>query len=228
MKFRLSSAFGQMEEFRTKPHSGIDIAMPEGTRLRSLFDATVERVVDYGDANIGKGVILRLEDGTRAIYGHMNQTSVFVGEKINVGDTIGLSGNTGHSTGAHLHFGLWNDGKYIDPSEYAETLMEISGDAVTSAKLEGVRSALESIQFDGPLSWLLPKSLRESAREKTYDSIIGGLEGMMDVIVDLSYPVCLLGATISILAAIAGWEKGKQYTGLFMLSFVLIRFLLGG
>lgn len=224
MKFYLSSKFGQMEQFRTKPHSGIDIAMPEGTKLRSLFDATVEKVVDYGSENIGRGVILRLEDGTRAIYGHLSETSVFVGERIKVGDTLGLSGNTGHSTGAHLHFGLWN-GDYLDPSEYAEPLMALSGDEV---KLEGVRSVLEHIQFDGPLSRLLPSSVKDQVREKTYDTAIGILEGIRDVVIDISYPVCLTGAAVTILAAVVGWDKGKQYAGLFLLAYALIRLVLGG
>ncbi|MGD7051406.1 M23 family metallopeptidase [Sutcliffiella horikoshii] len=129
MKFKLSSEFGVMEQIRNgKPHTGIDLAMPEGTELRSIGEAVVERVVDYGSQNIGKGVILRLEDGTTAIYGHMSEIKVKVGQIIKEGETLGYSGNTGHSTGAHLHFGLKDQtGNFIDPTPLSSKLDSLSG-----------------------------------------------------------------------------------------------------
>ena len=122
MKFRVTSPYGAWEEIREHPHTGIDLAMPEGTPLRSIADAVVERVVDYGSYNIGKGVILRLPDGKEVIYGHMSKVTVYPGQHVSGGQLIGYSGNTGHSTGPHLHFGMKEDGHFIDPTPYIQYL----------------------------------------------------------------------------------------------------------
>jgi murein DD-endopeptidase MepM/ murein hydrolase activator NlpD len=117
MKFRLTGKFGELSPVRDfQPHSGIDLAMPEGTTLRSIADGVVDRVYD-GSGAIGKGLSVKLPDGTRTIYGHMNEVKAHVGEHVNAGEVIGLSGNTGNSTGAHLHFGMKDaSGHVIDPT----------------------------------------------------------------------------------------------------------------
>jgi hypothetical protein len=121
MKFVLTSKYGALEEVRNfKPHTGVDIRLPEGTELSAIQDAIVERVVDYGATNIGKGVILKLHDGSHAIYGHLSHINVKEGALVKAGQTIGLSGNTGHTTGAHLHFALKdNANHFVDPTNVA-------------------------------------------------------------------------------------------------------------
>lgn len=52
----------------------------------------------------------------------MSDVTVKVGDKLNYGDLIGYSGNTGHSTGPHLHFGIKDGNRFIDPSEYEKDL----------------------------------------------------------------------------------------------------------
>jgi hypothetical protein len=120
MIIRITSRFGEIDGVHKKPHTGIDLAMPEGTPLRSIDDGIIQKVVDYGDNNIGKGVIIQFEDGKQGIYGHLSEVKVKKGQIIHEGDIIGLSGNTGHSTGTHLHFGLKEDGHFIDPTPLAE------------------------------------------------------------------------------------------------------------
>jgi len=129
MKFRLSGAFGELSPVREgRKHTGIDIAMPEGTELRSICEGVVERVVDYGNNNIGKGVIIRSSDGNYHIYGHMSKIGVQKGTVLHEGSYIGLSGNTGHSTGPHLHFGIQApDGHFIDPTSCFDQLVAASG-----------------------------------------------------------------------------------------------------
>lgn len=128
MKFRLTSPYGELTEVRDHVHHGVDFAMPEGTTLRTITDGVIEKVVDYGNADLGKGVFLRNEDGTLSIYGHLNEVKVKVGEHLNAGDVVGLSGNTGHSTGPHLHFGMKApDGSWLDPTPIAEKVAEASG-----------------------------------------------------------------------------------------------------
>jgi len=115
--FQVSSPFGSIDSVHKTPHSGIDLVMEEGTKLYSPVDGIVERVVDYGNQNIGKGVIIKTNTGETIIMGHMSDTSTAeVGEELSRGEFVGLSGNTGHSTGAHLHLGMKDaNGNVINP-----------------------------------------------------------------------------------------------------------------
>lgn len=129
MKFTISSAFGELSPVRNgRIHHGIDLAMPTGTELRSLVEGTVEKIVDYGAKNIGKGVVIRGEDGNLYTYGHLEKILVEKGQHLHSADIIGLSGNSGHSTGPHLHFQIQKpDGTFLDPTPYAEKLDSMSG-----------------------------------------------------------------------------------------------------
>lgn len=122
MIVRITSKFGEISKVHPRPHTGIDLAYPEGTPLQSIGNAVVDRIVDYGNENVGKGVILRLADGKEVIYGHLSEIKVKVGQMVSDGQIIGLSGNTGHSTGPHLHLGLKENGQFIDPSPLVEKL----------------------------------------------------------------------------------------------------------
>jgi hypothetical protein len=126
MTYRISSRFLEQEPFRTHPHTGIDFVMPQGTPLRSIKDGIVERVVDFGSSNIGKGVFIKWQDGKTAIYGHLSKITVKQGDIVQAGDLIGYSGNTGYSTGAHLHFGVKEGGEYIDPSPYIDLIQNMN------------------------------------------------------------------------------------------------------
>jgi hypothetical protein len=128
MKFRLSGEFGELSPVRDfKPHSGIDIAMPEGTTLRAVGEGIVDRIYDGTDA-IGKGLSIKFDDGTRAIYGHMSDVKAKVGQHVDAGQIVGYSGNTGHSTAPHLHFGMKDaDGSLLDPTPMFDFVKEIDG-----------------------------------------------------------------------------------------------------
>jgi hypothetical protein len=129
MKFRLSGAFGELAPVRNHAHNGIDIPLPVGTELRSITDGVVERVVDYGNHNIGKGVIIRTDDGNFHIFGHMKEITVHKGQVVHEGSFLGVSGNTGHSTGPHLHFGIQApDGHFIDPTSQFGHVTSLVGD----------------------------------------------------------------------------------------------------
>jgi hypothetical protein len=223
MKFRLSSRFGVFEEVRNgREHHGIDLAMPENTTLRSIVDGVVERVVDYGNENLGKGVIIKLQDGTKAIYGHMNDISVKAGERLAAGDVIGLSGNTGHSTGAHLHFGLKAaDGSWIDPTPYAETLANISGEV-------GNGWTFLTTPLGAHIVDKVKSRAQEEATNLTTDVALGVLEGLRDVVLDLSFGIALIGGGLCILFKVAGWEGGYRWASILFVAHVLIRFILGG
>ncbi|MDF0531931.1 peptidoglycan DD-metalloendopeptidase family protein [Tsukamurella sp. 8F] len=95
-------------------HAGVDIAAPIGTPIVAVEDGTI---IDAGPAS-GFGLWVRLQaaDGTITVYGHVNTMTVSKGQKVMAGDEIATVGNRGNSTGPHLHFEVWKDGKTkIDP-----------------------------------------------------------------------------------------------------------------
>lgn len=75
------------------------------------------------------------------------------------------------------------------------------------------------LPFDGGIK----QHIRSQAREM----ILGVLEGVGDVIVDCAYSIALIGGGLSILFHLAGWEKGKRWTGILVLGYTLVKYLLG-
>ncbi|NNH68686.1 M23 family metallopeptidase [Nocardia uniformis] len=95
-------------------HYGVDIADTLGTPIHSAMGGTV---IEAGPAS-GFGLWVRVlqDDGTTAVYGHVNDMYVQAGQRVNAGDVIATVGNRGQSTGPHLHLEIWNpDGSKIDP-----------------------------------------------------------------------------------------------------------------
>nr|WP_093404980.1 M23 family metallopeptidase [Micromonospora sediminimaris] len=100
-------------------HAGIDFAMPAGTPVRAAFAGTVTKAGDVGDG-YGISVVIDHGNGYLTHYAHLSTARVSVGAKVSTGQTIGLEGSTGDSTGPHLHFEvhqgqMWNQ---IDPAPF--------------------------------------------------------------------------------------------------------------
>lgn len=95
-------------------HAGIDIANSIGTPILAVSDGVV---IDAGPtAGYGMWVKLRHADGTVTLYGHVNTTTVSVGQRVMAGDQIATMGNRGNSTGPHLHFEVLLGGtNRVDP-----------------------------------------------------------------------------------------------------------------
>jgi Peptidase family M23 len=208
MKFRITGEFNELSPVRNwQPHSGIDLATPEGTTLRALSDGIVDRVFD-GTGAIGKGLSIKFPDGTRAIYGHMNEVKARIGERVHAGDIIGLSGNTGNSTGAHLHFGLKDaSGNVLDPTPLAGKLAAITG---------------ANPNF-GVLGNLAAEGLRGKAADVTTEILLG----IIDAVKDLLLAGTLVGSAVLILLKVAGWRDGGRWAGVLLVANVLIKFLFG-
>lgn len=111
----ITTHFGDIDSVHPTPHKGVDFAVPEGTPIKSVVEGNVEIVKDEGNTSFGKSVRIRTGDGRLVIYGHLSSMDVHVGEHVDFGEVIGKSGNTGHSTGPHLHFQVNINGKPIDP-----------------------------------------------------------------------------------------------------------------
>lgn len=120
MKVTISARFGSVDSVHGSPHTGVDIAIPQGTPVHSIGGGEAH-LVNYGHENIGRGIIVHQTDGTEAIYGHLSTYKVHEGDYVSQGQTIGLSGSTGHSTGPHLHLGLKDNGHFVDPTSYADS-----------------------------------------------------------------------------------------------------------
>jgi Peptidase family M23 len=129
MKITITSRYGEMESFRTHPHTGIDLSYPKGTDVNSVHSGVVEKVVD-NVGNLGNGVIIKNDNGETSIYGHLNDISVQEGQRVDVNEVLGHSGNSGHvvgNGGYHLHYGEKLNGEFIDPSRHAEQLASVGG-----------------------------------------------------------------------------------------------------
>ena len=101
------------QEFHTG-HTGIDIAVPTGTSVKSTMDG---KVAYAGWNNQGYGNLVIVENGAyRTYYAHLSSIPVSVGDEVKAGTTIGLSGSTGNSTGPHLHYEIRKNGVAIDPA----------------------------------------------------------------------------------------------------------------
>lgn len=125
--FIITSGYGATDSSHQTPHTGIDLALSYGTDVLSPVSGYVSRVVDYGTQNIGKGVMIKLQNGQELIFGHLSRNDiVHVGDKVYVGMKIAESGSSGRSTGPHLHLGLKNvDGSFADPSFYERMFQKI-------------------------------------------------------------------------------------------------------
>jgi murein DD-endopeptidase MepM/ murein hydrolase activator NlpD len=115
---KITSKFGYRTDPKTgKPgefHNGIDLAVPSGTPIRSPMSGVVEAVLSGGAG--GNELIIRHINGYKTGYAHLSKQLVRKGDKVKQGDVIALSGNTGKSTGPHLHFTLTDgSGSKRDP-----------------------------------------------------------------------------------------------------------------
>lgn len=98
-------------------HSGVDLAADEGTPVYAADHGKVIVAEDSGNG-YGKYIILDHRNGYKTLYGHNSELLVSVGDVVAKGDRIALSGNTGNSTGPHLHFEIHVNDEKVDPQQY--------------------------------------------------------------------------------------------------------------
>jgi murein DD-endopeptidase MepM/ murein hydrolase activator NlpD len=116
---RISSGYGYRQDpitYERKFHGGIDIAIPIGTEIRTISNGTV--VWSGWVDGFGKTIIIDHNNGLRSLYAHNSKLLVASGTKVYKNQVICLSGNTGRSTGPHLDFRIYLNGKTIDPKRY--------------------------------------------------------------------------------------------------------------
>lgn len=100
-----------------KLHSGVDLAVAEGTPVYAADNGKVIVAEDSGNG-YGNYIIIDHQNGFKTLYGHNSELLVSVGDIVAKGDKIALSGNTGNSTGPHLHFEIHVNDEKVDPQQY--------------------------------------------------------------------------------------------------------------
>ena len=118
--YRVTTPFKAIDKLHPNGHKGLDLAMPTGTEIHSIGGGKV--IFAGWDDKLGNYVKVHGFDGTDVIYGHLSKLKVQVGEFVIQGQELALSGNTGRSTGPHLHIQTSKDGVLTDPTQYAAQL----------------------------------------------------------------------------------------------------------
>ena len=111
----ISCHFGEVDAFGNAGHRGTDIPAPEGTPILAAHSGTV--LVSGWNDSYGNQVLLDNGAGLSTRYAHMTQTAVTAGEAVTAGQVIGYVGNTGDSTGNHLHFEVMQNGVRVNPMD---------------------------------------------------------------------------------------------------------------
>ncbi|MFI5797347.1 M23 family metallopeptidase [Streptomyces sp. NPDC051677] len=120
-KYTLSAGFAQAGAMWQSTHSGQDFAVPSGTKVMAAHGGTVVKAGGNGAGDgpaYGNAIVIKHANGVYSQYAHLSQIDVKVGQIVKTGQKIALSGNTGNSSGPHLHFEIRttaNYGSAIDP-----------------------------------------------------------------------------------------------------------------
>lgn len=117
----ITQHFGGM--YSGEPHKGLDIGMPEGTPIYAAADGEVIIANDYDSWGYSWGYYVKINHSSLhdTLYAHMSRVAVREGQYVRQGELIGYVGNTGNSSGPHLHFELYLNGTRVDPEPYIGT-----------------------------------------------------------------------------------------------------------
>ncbi|AXK33257.1 M23 family peptidase [Streptomyces armeniacus] len=119
VNFKVSAPYGVRGGWAAGHHTGIDLAVPVGTPVRSVGAGTV--VFSGSSGSYGKVITVRMADGKYTLFAHLSKRHVGKGDRVKAGTVLGKSGNTGRSTGPHLHFEVRTKRSYgsdINPVAY--------------------------------------------------------------------------------------------------------------
>ncbi|MBN1962770.1 MAG: M23 family metallopeptidase [Deltaproteobacteria bacterium] len=156
---RVTSGFGLRKHpilGYSRAHNGIDYGVPVGTKVFAVGDGKVTRT--GWRSGYGKYVQIRHANGWASEYGHLSKILIKTGQKVSQKDIIALTGNTGLSTGPHLHYGLMKNGSFVNPA-----LQQFKrGNALKADDLQQFHSYLKQLRLileSGPLASEIPAHL---------------------------------------------------------------------
>lgn len=110
----ITSGFGWRPQFQ-RMHNGVDMSLNVGDTVRAAISGTIERI-SFDPDGYGHFVVMSHPDGMETLYGHLQYALVSKGQFVFSGQPLGIGGNTGNSTGPHLHFEARLGGIAIDPT----------------------------------------------------------------------------------------------------------------
>ncbi|GLX20552.1 MULTISPECIES: M23 family metallopeptidase [Streptomyces] len=119
--YTLSATFGKGGSMWAHKHSGQDFAVPTGTKVKAAAAGTVVKAGPNGGGDgpaYGNAIVIKHADNTYSQYAHLSKIQVKIGQKVSAAQQIALSGNTGNSSGPHLHFEIRttpNYGSAVNP-----------------------------------------------------------------------------------------------------------------
>lgn len=119
-EYRISSHFGFQTHpinFKKRHHDGLDISAPIGTPVLATANGKV-LIATQDDNKFGKYIKIEHQENLQTFYAHLSEINVKKGQIIEKGQVIGKVGNTGLSTGPHLHYEIIRDGKKVDPKDF--------------------------------------------------------------------------------------------------------------
>lgn len=122
--YTLSATFNQGGAMWAHKHSGQDFAVPVGTSVKAAAAGTVVKAGPNGGGDgpaYGNAIVVKHANGTYSQYAHLSKIKVYIGQKVAAGQQIALSGNTGNSSGPHLHFEIRttpNYGSAVNPAAF--------------------------------------------------------------------------------------------------------------
>ncbi|MFD4374154.1 M23 family metallopeptidase [Streptomyces sp. NPDC058486] len=125
--YSLSASYNQGGAMWAHKHSGQDFAVPVGTTVKAAGAGTVVKAGPNGGGDgpaYGNAIVVKHANGTYSQYAHLSKIKVHIGQKVAAGQKIALSGNTGNSSGPHLHFEIRttpNYGSAINPAAFLRT-----------------------------------------------------------------------------------------------------------
>jgi len=132
-----------------RQHKGLDIKVYIGDTIRAAFSGKV-RIVRYEARGYGKYVVIRHNNGLETVYGHMSAQLVRENQIVYAGQPIGLGGNTGRSTGSHLHFETRLCGTALNPALMFDFKnQDVTGDFYTYHKSTNEKESIQATRLRG-------------------------------------------------------------------------------
>lgn len=158
-----------------RAHQGLDIKVYIGDTIRAAWSGKV-RVVKYDARGYGKYVVIRHPNGLETYYGHMSKQLVSANEYVKAGQPIGLGGNTGRSTGSHLHFETRLCGHALNPAlffDFPNQDITATSTPIIRAMPPASRLALLHSVVRPPAVAIAARTSREMARAPATTAAVG-------------------------------------------------------
>ena len=169
-----------------RQHKGLDIKVYIGDTIRAAFAGKV-RVVRYEGRGYGKYVVIRHDNGLETYYAHMSKQLVVEDQEVRAGDPIGLGGNTGRSTGSHLHFETRLCGIALNPAlmfdfrnqdvvddYYVFNKSTYQRESVVASRLRGVSGGYSSYESDEEVELATAAPAASYAQESRFHKVQKG------------------------------------------------------